>query len=258
MRQASLTSLPLLALALVTSQAFADPGLTLTWRACAGAGGATATETFTCNNNTTPGGDGISFRLVGSFTPALPMSDFNGLAAIVDVSTSGTALPAWWQLGAGECREGSLTANLGYAAPGLCTSPFATGSLMSSNVAWVTGYLSPNRARLYVDVHSDVPKAIVNNVRYTAFDLRLDAAHTLDDGEPACPDCCVPLCLLFAHVQLFGANGAGEGIGAASPEALAGWNGQATSGTPGGCFVVGGCPTPAARSTWGAIRSVYR
>jgi hypothetical protein len=199
------TSLCFLAASLLAAPAFAQNHLT--WRACSDAPAATATETFACNTNLTPGGDPVIFRLVGSFVSASGVPQFVGLSALVEVATDGSALPSWWRLATGECREGSLNVSTAYGAAGLCTNPFAGAGTIGAGAQWQSEYLgNPSRARLRIDVAATAPSAVAAGIRYTAFDLRLDASRTIDDGTPACEGCCTPLCLALSTVSLYAEN----------------------------------------------------
>src|SRR5262245_62793006 len=76
-------------------------GLNIAWNDCLGAGG-TTNKSFACDAS-----DGASAMVV-SFEPPTTIAHVIGGSATVDLRFATRSIPAWWQLAAGSCREGTV------------------------------------------------------------------------------------------------------------------------------------------------------
>src|SRR5438876_2049103 len=94
-----------LVLAMFAPGAQAAAGLNLRWNACFGDAGvsnrASACATNVGNN-----------QLVGSFVTGVEFPQVDGIQIYIDLATSSSSLPAWWQFkNTGSCRATSLSMN---------------------------------------------------------------------------------------------------------------------------------------------------
>lgn len=127
-----------LLIALVASAAYAE-GINLSWNDCGFSGG--ENRNFACNSNF---GENV---MVASFDPPSGITKLVGSSATLELQTTSTPLPSWWQLASGGCREGALRLELAAPASPNCVdywSSAATGSF-----SYVGGGAA-NRARITV------------------------------------------------------------------------------------------------------------
>ena len=241
MRTTILLALSLLAATGTAASAF---GLNLRWTACAGDGGE-QNRAFACDTNS---GSNV---LAASFVLPFDLAQVNGNELVVDIATSSSVLPAWWQFRQiGTCRQAELTiaAHNGAGCPDVF---LGKGSSMNI-AAYQFPIQSANRARLLCV--NAVPEFDVVHLlglqEYAIARWTITNAGTV--GAGSCAGCTVPACILFASANI-------TMIGNANNTKLT------TEESPGSSFVTwqgGGenCPAvvPARKSTWGAVKSLYR
>ena len=236
----SILVLTLLAASAVPSRA---GGLNLSWSDCGIFG--TSFRTFACNDNSR------SFPIIASAIPSAPMTQLNGMRAVLHITTMELTPPSWWQLGTGGCRDGALSANFDFTSSTFnCLDVWggqATGGLtytagMGTEAATITlscavpaGVSVDDQTEMYLG-------AIVLNTTKTT-------------GTGSCPGCTHPACIWLDSVRLMQPAGVGDQV-------ITNWlnRGSVTwlnfvplfslSCPPG--------PDPTRRSTWGGVKSLYR
>ena len=244
-----------LMLATVVSAA-SGSGIDLGWNECFGAGG-TTNKNFACNTNSG------SSTMVASFDPPDGMGLVVGGSAAIDLISASSALPSWWQLGDGGCRQGALRVEFGTTTQGC---PDAWAGSATGSYSYSPGFDGrPSLAR--IEVSWSVPEALAVQLapgwEYVAFRLVLDNVNTLGG---ACPGCEVPMCIGLTAICLHGPGGAGT-YPMYNPliNNLITWQGGAI---PGGCPGTDGPPppfppygclaTPVMNRSWGQIKTLYR
>ena len=256
MRRTSRLSLLVLTLGILYAgaRASAAPGVNLRWQECYGDGGP-QNASFACNTNL--GGR----RLVGSIVLPTDLSGVIGCEIIVDIATASPTLPAWWHFrNVATCRQNSLEIG-SPGTSGINCPEWTGGTPASSGInAYLIGLRGPNTARIraHVVVQASSPVHLTAAQEYLAFILGIDFENTA--GAGACSGCAVPACIVLSSVgiatSLTGPLRMLSGPANLTDSDFVTWQG-------GGVPVVGGatgCPaaTPAMRTTWGAVKSLYR
>src|SRR5262245_56977318 len=130
-------------LALCARCASAGGGINLSWDDCGPYG--SISRTFACNTNA-----GTNVIVCSAIAP-VPMSQFIGMAATIELVADQPTLPSWWSLDAVTgCRgatPSALSIDLNFVA-----GPFNCRDLWAGNASgglnYVSGGVAPNRARL--------------------------------------------------------------------------------------------------------------
>lgn len=256
-----------LALGLVSS-ARAGNELYLRWDDCLGNGG-TYNKVFACDTNL---GEAV---LVGSFRLAATTQAVTGLSAIVNFTSVGAAIPAWWDLRnvAGACRRGALVSE--FTAPPTstgCAYPWATpsgGAAGGHSYDYPDVYPDRARVRLTMAIPAGEEFTVPAGQETFAFRLHMDRRFTTG---PACAGCLEPVCIGWGWALITTAPGSGGTnflvLGSETPD-----NGSNVTWQPGAVATTFSfCPpfrscesymicqsaTPAQAPTWGAIKSLYR
>jgi hypothetical protein len=242
---AALATLVMLA-CLAAPPARAVEGLYLTWNDCPGGFGSTQSRFFGC------GTDAGTERLIAAFSVGVPVDSVIGIEAVVDIQIATDSLPPWWQMGAGGCRDGYLTAQQNFTQDSTCVDLWN-----DTGVALVQDYLptqpfgGPAQARAKAVVN--IPS--VNGVRLDPgpvyYAVRLMLSHQF---STACTGCVLPGCLVLNSIWLKRVPGAAGGdvlLTAPGPSLanFARWQG----GAPGDCQAV-----HTRRVTWGRLKTFYR
>jgi hypothetical protein len=255
-----------LALLLGSTPALAAPGPHLSWDQCS-ADGQVANKSFACDDNAG------SEALVVSYESPVARADRVGVEITLHITATGMELPSWWSVSApGSCRPSALSSSLVGNPVSACVNPY--GAVAAGGIAsYEMGFMSPNkvRVRAAAAVPSNAPFAVGPGVE--DFAMRLVLSHAQTVGSGACAGCDVRTCLGVGIISLvsttFGDDivmlgGSGGGGGAATVT----WQHAVVLGYTvapdrnGGFFANLECspsgPNPAARSTWGAVKSLYR
>jgi len=244
--------------------AHAASGMRLSWDHCA-ADGRVANKAFACDTNNG------SELLVFSFDPPVAKTDCVGIEFVMHIKASETVMPAWWQLGTGGCRAGALVYSSSVAAAGTCTFPFGP-----TNAGGVAGFtadaIGPGSWRVLA--LTAVPATEVFSVTpgVEHFAMALSLRHTKTVGTGACGGCATPVCFGFGSLKIVDATNldnivmlAGHGNQGGSEEAVT-WQGAYVReyivvSERVGTFADLQCDpdnsSPARRSTWGAVKSLY-
>lgn len=225
-------------------------GLAIRWNTCLGNGG-DSNRAFACDTNTG------SEQLFASFALPHDISYLPGAyETVIDVATAGASLSPWWNPA---CRGGSITFT--DQSDAHCSE--ITGGFGVITATFLVAPRGPNTVRFWVRSSlTDRPRFYVTygGVEYGM--IRIDVAHAKSAGADACGGCSTPACIVFNSLRIFGnafseppafvLTGAGFGPGSD----YATWQGG--EGVQVGAAI--GCPaaTPARRSTWGGVKSLYR
>jgi hypothetical protein len=244
----------LVAIVLVASAAHAGPGVNLRWDRCFGDGGV-QNRSFACDTNAG------SETLVCSFVLGEDLPLYLALQIVIDVAAADASLPAWWSFkNAGACRQPSLAVNPTIAATTVNCTDWASGSAAAGIGAYEIGARSPNAARLKLAfaIPATILVDLFKDTEYFSCNVRIDHAKTV--GAGACAGCGVPVCIVFNSLKITSFEVAKDRVVSGPANGVdsdfATWQG-------GGAPVVGvsvGCPaaTPTRRSSWGAVKALYR
>jgi hypothetical protein len=189
-------------LAVVPSQATA--GLDLSWSACnRGAPPGTGDLAFDCSS---PGTHAVLFA---NFQVPTGMSGFFALDAVIDLQTSGAALPPFWHFETGGCNATGL--NVSDARPDAqCPSadnanPWGAGGVASD--AFITAYGAglggANRARLLVTVARAASSPFALSALQNYYGFHLDLAP---DASGTCAGCGTPTGIGWTSATFYSAN----------------------------------------------------
>lgn len=219
--------------------------LYLTWDDCwLGAGSSSAS--FDCITNK---GEN---RLYAAFTLPVPVDSVIGVEAVIDLQTAAGTLPDWWQVGAGGCRGGSLTATLDFAGLTACVNPWgASGSaLIQTFDPGQPNGPSQARIRAVAFVLPDSHRTLDDTTPYFALGLVLD--HERSEGGLQCTGCNVAACLVLNSIVVRTISGGAGDLYLQTPGA---GNGNWATWQSGGadCSAV-----PVRRQTWGRVKQLYR
>ncbi len=250
-------------LALTASMASAV-GIDLNWNNCLfAAGNRVADMVPVCNDPDPTITNGQVFSMFGSIRTGVNISGVIAWGADIDVQTANPSLDPWWQLGSGECREGSI----GYTFNGFTNATSCNKTLMVTSPAplgianWASGQGGPSRAHYGIGVVRTTGVTVVGTTKYQLFDASVDSRFTQFDpaspADPVCAGCQDAACIVLNHVEVDvpTAQQPPDGKNNFYAPELAEyvtWNGGAVAG--------GGCPTatPSRPATWGKVKSLYR
>jgi len=221
-------------------------GLSLGWQDCrTTAPSGFGNQAFGCASNI------VEFPLFPSFSLVAAADSVYSMELVIDVDVAADPLPAWWHMEPGGCRANGWAADASLA--GSCSDAWQ-GSGTAAFQGWLPGEpgASTRHGRLLVAAGA-LPATVAHldpDVAYTACRVLLRTVNTL-----ACNDgCATPACLVFnsllirsfhtpADVTVF-VTGAEQG---GSDRVV--WQGGAGAD----CQSV-----PVRRTTWGAVKALYR
>jgi hypothetical protein len=239
-------ALALAALVGGSTPAAAAEGLFLTWNGCATAPGAQSNLAAACDT------DLGEQTLDCAFTLGSALDSVVALEVVIDVQVSGPALPDWWQLAPGGCRENALIGRTVFPAGSPCVD-FWRGWASPAKQAYYYGGLprgGASQARIVLTC-ALVPDSAVRleaATMYHAVRLVLrNQSTTLCDG------CAPPACFVLNSI-LVGRRPDAQGgnllLQAPGPDLAnrATWQGGA-----GECAAV-----PTRPESWSRIKSLYR
>lgn len=243
-------------------------GLNLTWDQCYGDGG-TSNRLFACSTNS-----GVE-RLVSSFVVNQQIANVSGMEVHINIASESAALPQWWSMkNAGTCRPTGLAFTVSAPDPtstvcfewhnGLASAGIGTyniGASGANTVKMVAVEAVPSGLGIVVDP----------GVQYFTGTFLIN--HTKTVGFGACTGCLVPVCLMYSYMRLFVEGQANPVLVLNTPantpnSQLATWQGGQFVGLQPNCdpvtgvcspsFVCSTQPVDSRRSTWGAVKSLYR
>jgi hypothetical protein len=183
-----------------------------------------------------------------------PVMDVIGIEADVDVQTSGSILPDWWQLGPGQCRDGDVRVSGDFSALGACADPWR--DLGEGQALFYPGLPrgGANQAHFAASyaVRSDSARTLDAGTLYYGIQLLISNDRTIFPGN--CAGCGTPACLVLNSVRLLrhpsdsppvvtlDTPGAGNANRAT-------WHGDGEAD----CIAV-----PVRARTWGQIKALYQ
>ena len=202
---------------------------------------------FACNTNVGTRTMTCSFA-VSQFQP-----QFVGIELQLEGLTEAAVMPAWWQMGAGQCRPSAISTTADFTAgPGpVCLDPW--GGQASGGLAiydWGLLWGGNNRAHMLIvyAVPADMPIPLDPGVEYYAAQVRISNVKTVGSG--LCAGCQTPMIWGF-----YGMKSAELTQYEMLYEVLPGGNQCLRwqhSVLP--CLQ----PVPTRNSTWGQVKSLYR
>jgi len=227
------------------------------------AGNRLADKALDCNNADPAVSNGDIIQMYGSVRTGVNISGVIAWGADVDVQVANPSLDPWWQLGSGECRDGSVT----FVFNGFTNTTSCNKSLMVTSPAplpvanWGSGVGGPNRARYSIGVARTTGITVLGATKYQLFianvDTRFSEFDPANPSDPVCPGCQDAACIVLNHVEVDvpAAQQPPDGKNNYYNAEIAQFvtvNGGAVPG--------GGCPTatPTHRGTWGQVKSLYR
>ena len=240
----------LLLAACLAARPAAGSGLSIAWQDCRPPlGGGFNDQVFGCLS------DIQEFPLFPSFSLPATMDSVYSMELVIDFSIapdiSTDPLPVWWAMAPG-CRQNGWAAD-GAAGLSSCTDPWGglgTGSFQG----WITGTpgASSRHARLLVAAGTLPQDAVtlLGNASYTACRILLRATNTI-----SCNDGCnTAACMVFNSLLVRSLHTPADVEVLISGPELGGsdratWQGGAMAD----CAAV-----PTRRSTWGAVKALYR
>jgi hypothetical protein len=226
----------------------AAEGLYLTWDACAFEPQASPVRLFACDT------DADTMRLHAAFTVAQPVDSVIGLEVVIDIQHESPTLPDWWRFEAGGCRAGALRSDVRFGTVPGCADPWAgagVASFPSYAVTQPRGAANQARIKAGVGVLPSDPRILAADTPYHA--VRLGVVTNLTTGMGACTGCTGKACLVLNSIWIKRTPGAQGGDVFVSTPGPAEANWAAWQGTGANCTAV-----PVRRSTWGAVKSLYR
>jgi len=227
-------------------------GVALAWDHCHGEGTGRSIQSFACDTNVG------SQRLVGSFSPDVTIANVTGLEMVLDVQRTDCLgvcdpppppgpLPQWWTfLEPSACRQTSLSFS---AAPdpanGTCR-PWV-GAPGGYLVSYRVNATDPSRARLLAISVVPAPGADVLSMvdEYDAFTLTIGHQKTVGDGR--CDGCNEVVVLRLSSVSLVTDGHVADQ-----------WLTRPLDGVDANVVAWRPAAVPVRRSTWTALRSLFR
>jgi hypothetical protein len=233
---------------LLACRAQAAEGLYLTWDACAFEPQASPVRVFACNTNAD------TMRLHAAFTLAQQVDNVIGLEVVIDIQHESPVLPDWWRVDGGGCRAGALRNDTQFGAVAGCADPWTgagVASFPSYTVTQPRGGANQARIKAGVGVLPSDPRTLAADTPYHAARIVIVADKTT--GVGACTGCAGKACLVLNSIWIKRTPGAPGGDVFVSTPGPAEANWAAWQGVGANCTAV-----PVRRSTWGAVKSLYR
>ncbi len=244
MKKVALLCGMLLALTAVAASAF--PGLNLRWQSCFGDGG-TGNRGNACTSTL-----GSAGTLVGSYElDVAGVLGATGIEIVMDLTSAGAALPAWWTYNAPGgtigCRGSALSVNATISAAAANCLDWAGGQAAGGLAAYRVGqFYGPTTARIVAGFAIAIPTDVPGGAEMFAFNAVISMAKTVGTG--ACAGCLVPVCIVLNSINVVPGTAASTFLGgpANGPGSnIATWQGGCTQ-------------TPTRNTTWGSVKSLYR
>jgi hypothetical protein len=234
--------------------AAATSGTNLSWGDCGSSG--QVQESFACDTNS-----GTSVLYV-SVVPHAALPQMNGAACKLYLQTDQATLSPWWHLEENGCRgpttpdgtDGGLVTNFDFTGETGCLDPWdgsAAGGMFyqPATAGNITG---PNRA--LIRTACAIPGSTPMNGGVEYYLTKLLFRHAASVGIGACEGCGENACILLSQVNLYQAGTIEDDYYSDSQSASRNWVLWHTG------VVTGGCPAalPVRKTTWGAVKSLYR
>jgi hypothetical protein len=186
-----------------------------------------------------------------------------GTEIVLQLAADSPTLPAWWQLtNTGSCRQSALSAP-SFADPSnsVCVDWAADQALNAIGAYCTVDHpcigAPPGANTAVIKVINAVPPYAAQDleaaVEYYDFTLNISNQKTIGTGS--CAGCNVPVCIVLNSINVVAQGNAEQRF--ISTSTAPGSNFVTWQGGGGG---ITGCPaaTPTRRSTWGAVKTLYR
>lgn len=212
-------------------------GINLSWDDCGTFG--TPNKSFACDTNVG------SQTLVVSYEPLATMANMVGIDVRIDIMTDSSTLPDWWKMfvTVGNCRSSAISSDADFtASSGSCANVWVNQAGGIGSMAYVNG--NPSRASLLVFWAMLTPVQVEPGTQYYACKVIITNDKTT--GAGSCAGCATSACAVLSVLQIDGDSNNSQKIEFPLERNFATWQ----SGTT--------CYTPTRRSSWGAIKSLYR
>lgn len=236
----------LLALLLLPSLAHAG-GFDLAWGPSCWPDNPVSVKSFACTNN-----QGTNVFTV-SFISDAPFDNFAFLRQTLDISSSTSSLPAWWDVvNSGSCRQFGISETADFInVTSTCVDTWQ-GQAGSGIASYKTHALDPtvpvNGARMVAAGGLATAESIDATSEYFGFSITVN--HTKSLGIGSCAGCLTPVTISLSSVQLLDDHQVQlDLLTNAIHNGCVSW--QSDSGTP--CGAV-----PAKNLTWGRVQALYR
>jgi len=250
----------------LASPSLAGPGIDLAVnRVCPGVTGASGEAPLDCVSLAAAH---QFVSIYSTFIPAENISDLGSLDGIIDIwlTRSVNAEGAFWDSSPGGCLEqhGGQIQFLGTkptngdpcGTPATIREVFVDGGSMTTNLD------DPNHLRYFYTVYTFHPQAVTAGERVFGFEIRLDPQFAAENGG-ACGSCCQPMrcgsieCDEGVIIDMVSAKP--SSYSGAPTTTLTSGTGLTTVNSRGHYSSAAYCnPVPTRRSTWGALKSLYR
>lgn len=187
---------PALLLTLLAPSAAHAQGINLAWDDCT-LGSFVHDKSDACNSDV-----GAPHKLVISLDPQGVIANVNGAQGIVDFQFDSGAVPDFWRIEPGGCRQGKLAADVHIGssnAPFSCPEPWTQVGGTAGGAQSAVGVSGPNRIRITWIVAVPGTVTLDGNV---APDWYLVALNFLRGGTTTCTGCHVGACIVANEVRL--------------------------------------------------------
>jgi hypothetical protein len=234
-------------IALLAPMALAS-GININWGAgCWSDGTQLNLLTFACNGNT-----GFA-TMTCSFAVSQDQPQFVGIELDLEGLTEASVVPAWWQMGEGDCRPTAISTSADFSGSPNVGCIDMWQNLASGGLAvygWGPLWGGNNRAHMLVvyALPAESPIPLTAGVEYYAAQVFISFQKTVGSG--ACAGCVDPMAWFFYTMKVFQLT---------QYEVL-------MDPLPGGnlclmwqrSFSHSYCTVPTRNTTWGQVKSLYR
>ena len=241
----------------------AHANINLSWDDCGTAGA--ENKQFACDTNV-----GTPFTMVASVNPYQTFDAVVAASGSILVLPTEESLPDWWKFGSGSCRgTTAMSASADFSTgPYTCADPWlgvAQTTLMYQTIPSEAGYY-PERLRIQVACFMPEGGTATFQSGVESYVFKLRIARSGSAGTGACAGCTVPVCLVLENVSLYQPPSYNNDLydTVQQDRLSASWRSahlftwddfeHGRSGI--GCAP--DFPTPAARTSWGRVKSLYR
>ncbi len=222
-------------------------GLSLGWDDCRSSPG-----TGSLNRRFGCGVTLLDMPLFPAVRLAAPIDSVLSVELVIDVDVATDALPPWWHMEPGGCHSSPPGWGAGLATTASCADAWA-GQGSASIQGWLPGTPggAPMHGRLLAAVGT-LPGMLATLPAGDA--LALCRVALRGDNTLTCVGCNIPACLVFNSITIRRLPGSSpEEIIISNEESVGSARVFWQDGTGSDCQAV-----PTRRSTWGAVKSLYR
>ncbi len=222
-------------------------GLAIGWEDCRTSPGAgLENRNFSCGLSLT------DMPLIPTLRLTDPVDSVLAVEMVVDVIVSSSALPTWWNMAPGGCHGSPSGWGASLATATSCSDPWL-GQGSATVMAWLEQFpgSTPQRGRLLVSAAS-LPGTLARFESGSPLALARIALRS--DNSLTCTGCSIPACLVFNSLLIRRLPGSlWEEATIATPEVAGATWVRWQGGLGADCQAL-----PTRRSTWGAVKALYR